>query len=401
MLRRHTIGLFAGSLLLLAPAAQTLAAGDGIQAGPTLLFPTLTVTETYDDNIGLTSRDEQDDMITSVAPAMRMVLPVRRFYLEAEGGLDFRSYADFDDENSTNWFVGASGGAEFPGGLSFKVGDTHAERWLPSSQEYGPGEDTSLNTLRATAAFAVRNALRLEAAWTRAEYTFDLSTRRERVENNVQADLYWKFRPRLSAILEAGFSDYAYDSNTAQDGTATQLALGLSWDVTAKSTGFAKAGYQWKSYEDENPAGGIEDDGYYTVSAGLRHAFTNRTTAQVDVERSSHESDFSGNPYYLRTAIDVSASQRFTAKVYGRAGVRYAHDAYPNETSYDNPFDPADRIESEKRTDDWVEGRLALGFDVTRWLALELGYALAQRASNFDTFDHDVNRVSLSAKAAF
>lgn len=399
MLKRHTIGLLAASLLL-APAAA-LAAGDGIQAGPALFYPTLSVTETHDNNIGLASGDTESDWLTSIAPALRVVLPVRRFFLEAEGGLDFIHYRDNDGEDSTNWFVGASGGADFPGGLSFKVGDSHAARYLPGSQEYGPGEDTSLNTLHATVSYALRNALRLEATWNRAAYTYDLSTARERVENSLQADAYWKLRPRLSAIVEAAFADYAYDSNEEQDGGATQIALGMSWEVTAKSTGFAKAGYQWKRYDDENPAAGIEDDGYFTLSAGLRHAFTSRTMAQVDLSRASQESDFPDNPYYLRTALDVSVSQRFTAKLYGRAGVRFANDAYPNETSYDNPYDDSDAVETDERSDSTVEGRLAVGFDVNRWLALELAYAGLKRSSNFDTFDHDATRVSLSAKAAF
>lgn len=400
MLKSQAIGILAG-LLLLAPADRALALGDGIQVGPSLLFPTLNVTQTHDDNIGLASGGTESDWVTSVAPALRLVLPVRRFFLEAEGGLDFVSYRDNDGENSTNWFAGVAAGAEFPGGLSFKVGDTHAERYLVGSQEYGPGEDASLNTLRATAAYAVREALRLEATWTRAAYGYDESVARERVESTLQADAYWKLRPRLSAIVEAAFADYAYDSKTAQDGSATQLALGLTWDVTAKSTGLAKAGYQWKRYQDENPAAGIEGDSYFTLAAGLRHSFTNRTAAQVDLSRASRESDFPGNPYFLRTALDVSVSQRFTAKLYGRAGVRVAVDAYPNETSYDNPYDAVDAVETDKRRDSTLEGKLAVGFDVNRWLALELAYGGLRRSSNFDTFDHNATRLSLSAKAAF
>jgi hypothetical protein len=401
MLKRHTIGLLAAGWLVVAPATAALAAGDGIQAGPALLFPSLALTETYDDNIRLASDGTKGDWLTSVTPALRLALPVQRFYLEAEGGLDFIRYKDFDSEDSTNWFVGAAVGAAFPGGLSFRVGDTHAERYLPTSQEYGPGEDSSLNTARATVAFAVRNALRLEATGTRADYRFDRSQDRERVESTVQADAYWKFRPKVSAIVEAGFTDYSYDNNSVQDGSAVQVALGLSWDLTAKSTGFAKAGYQWKSYEDENPAAGIEDDSYYTVSAGVRHELSSRTLVQLALTRSSQESDFPENPFFLRTALDASVSQRFTAKIYGRAGVLVAHDAYPNVASYDNPYDPRDIVQTDERSDTTLQGNVALGFDVTRWLALEAAYTGVHRSSNFDTFDYDANRVSLSAKAAF
>jgi hypothetical protein len=401
MLHKRTIGILAGGLLLFAPAAQALAAGDGIQVGPALVYPSLSITETHNSNIEMTSDGERADWLTSVAPALRLVLPVQRFYLEAEGGLDFISYRDTSGENSTNWFAGAAVGADFPGGLSFKIVDMEAARYVPTSQEYGPGEDTTENTLRATAGYAIRDALRLEGSWLRKQYTYDLSRDRERVENVFAADLYWKFRPTLSAVFEAGVSDYAYDSNTAQDGSAVQIALGLDWDFTAKSTGFAKAGYQWKRYDDEDSARGTENGSYFTLSGGLRHFFTRRTMAQVSLLRASEESDFPGNPYFVRTVLDATLTQRFTAKLYGRAGVRVGVDQYPNTISFDNPYDDEAIVQTDQRRDDTVEGKLAVGFDATRWLALELAYAAERRNSNVDTFDYTVNRVSLSAKASF
>lgn len=396
------VGSLIACLLLLAPAARAMAVGDGIKQGPTLIFPSLTVTETYDDNIGLVSGNEQSDWVTSVAPAVRLVLPVQRFFLEAEGGLDFRRYIDNDDENSTNWFVGAAAGADFPGGLSFKISDRHTARYLVGSQEYGAGEDSTQNALRGVVAYTVRDALRLELTGLRTAYTYDRSLVRERVESSIQAGLSWKFQPTLSAVFEAAYAGFAYDSNTAQDGSALQFALGMTWDMTAKSTGFAKAGYQLKQYDDENAALGTEDASYFTVSAGLRHFFTGRTLVQIDLSRASHESDFPENPYFLRTALDASFSQRFTAKLYGRAGLRYAGDEYPNETVYANSFDATGGgLQSGKRSESTLTGNLAVGFDMTKWLALELAYGYEQRSSNFDTFDYAATRVSLSAKAAF
>lgn len=398
---KRVTALTIGGLLLLALADRAAAAGGGIQLGPALLFPSLDLTATYDSNIGLTSDNTESDWLTTISPTLRLVLPVRRFFVSVEGGLEFRSYSDNDGENSTNWSAGAAAGAQFPGGLSFKIADTHAQRYLVGSQEYGPGEDSSLNTLQATVAYAIRDALRLELSGLRNVYAYDSSAERERAESTLQADLYWKFRPGISALVEASVADYAYDSNRAQDGGATQVALGLTWDVTAKSTGFAKAGYQWKGYDEENLPLGIENASYFTLAAGVRHFFTRRTLAQLELARGSHESDFPENPYYLRTSLGASISQRFTPKLYGRANLRYARDEYPAETTYENPFDPAVGAQTGERADSVLTDGVAVGFDVTRWLALELAYAGERRTSNFDTFEYNDTRVSLSAKAAF
>ena len=395
------VGCLVGSVLVLGSVAQASAAGEGIQLGPALVFPSLSVTETYDDNLNLASTDTVSDWETSIAPAVRLLLPVRRFYLEAEGGLDFLSYKDATQNNTTDWYAGVAVGADFPGGLSFKLGGKQTSTFLVGSQEFGPGEGSELNTLRGAVAYKVRDALRLELTGLRTEYVYDRSRGRERAENSLLAGLSWRFRPSLSAVVEVSSDSYVYDTNSAQDGSAVQVSLGLSWDVTARSTGFAKAGYQWKSYDVENAALGTENAGYYTLSGGLRHNFTQRTMVQLDLSRASAESDFPDNPYYLKTGIGASLSQRFTTKVYGRAGLRYDTEGYPNSTTYTNPYDPALLTHTGTRTDTVLEATAAVGFDMTRWLALELGYTGESRDSSFDTFDYTVNRVSLSAKAVF
>jgi hypothetical protein len=217
----------------------------------------------------------------------------------------------------------------------------------------------------------------------------------------VQADLFWKFRPALSAVLGAGYEDYGYDTNTAQDNSATQAALGVTWDVTAKSTGTLKAGVQWKRYDAQNQALGTEDASYYTVSAAVRHFFTRRTALHLHLSRSSQESDFPANPYFLRTAADVSLVQRLTARLHGRLTGRYGLDDYPNGASFDNPLDAVAEVETGVRRDTTLAAEAAVGYDVNRWLTLKLEYDFGTRSSNFDTFDYDVSRVSLSVKAAF
>jgi len=401
MKKKRCIVFLAGCLLLLLAPKAKAAAGEGVQLGPTLLFPVLKVSGTYDDNFYLTSHNPESGWETSIAPSLRIVLPVRRFYLNAEGGLEFLKYYDIDEGDSTDWFVGAAVGADFPGGLSFKVADRHEVTYLPATQEFGAGEDFTQNNLTATVAYAVSASLRLELSGLRKTFTYDLSDDRDRVESSGRAVLYWKFRPEISALFEGAYESFKYDSNTAQDNNSTEVALGVTWEFTTKSTGFAKAGYQWKSYDAQDVSLGTEDGEYYTFSGGLNHAFTPRTVLGVELLHESEESDFPENPYYLTTAFGANLSQRLTEKLYARAGARYSSDKYPNATSYDNPYDDVTGVESGKRTDATINASLSLGFDITHWLVLELLYEGEWRDSTYDTFDYDQNRVTLSAKAVF
>jgi len=401
MMNRRCIAYLAGFSLLLAPVGAGAAAGDGIQMGPVLLYPVLSIAGTHDDNIGLAANAKESGWITTIAPSLQLTLPVRRFFLNVNGGLEFLSYSQVEQSDSTDWFVGAAAGAEFPGGLSFKIADKHWQRSLIATQEYGVAEDNSVNTLTATVAYAVRNALRLEFSGQRLDSAFSISEKRDRVETTVGIDVFWKLRPAVSALVGASYAMYQYDSNTAQDSTATQVGLGMTWDVTAKSSGNVKAGYQWKRFDTQDAALGTDNAGYFTLSAGLRHAFTTRTALDFEVSRASMESDFPENPYFVRTAVDAKLTQRFTRKFFGRVGVRYGSDDYPNATSYDNPYDTAVGAETGERTDTTLGGSVSLGFDATRWLAFELSVGAENRDSSFDTFDYDSTRVTLGAKAAF
>jgi hypothetical protein len=255
--------------------------------------------------------------------------------------------------------------------------------------------------LTATVGYAIRDALRLELSGNRTAYTYDLSVNREYVETMFRAGMFWKFRPALSALVEGSYAAYKYDTWTVQDNTETDVSFGLTWDVTAKSRGFAKAGYQWKSYDVENPSFGTEDGSYFTLSGGLRHSFSPRTMLVVDLSHASQESDFPDNPYYLQTKVAANLSQQLTSKLHCRVGASYIYEDYPNATSYDNPYDNGLGAEYGERADTTLTADVSLGFDVTRWLSLELAYGGEWRDSNFETFNYDQNRVSLSAKAAF
>jgi len=418
-MKTRLVSVLAAWIVATAPAAVALAAaGDGIRLGPTLLLPVLSVDALYDSNIHLVSEDPDGGWVTTLAPSLNVVLPIRRFFLTAEGGLEFKQYSGIDQDDYTDWFVGGAVGADFPGGLSFKVDDRQTNRFLVGSQEFGVdlaatsptsaqdylinGEDYQVNTLNAMAAYAIRDALKVEISGTRSDLRYSVSDRRQRVETTVRGDLFWRFRPKTSAFVEGSYADYAYDTNLDQDNNALQVALGLIWDVTEKSSGTLKGGYQWKRYADADPTRGIEDGSYYTVSVGVKHAFTPRTVFNLDLLRASQESDYPRNPYFLRNTVDVSLMQRLTPKFYGRVSARYGVEDYPNEVSFVNPFDPTGTpAETGVREDTGYAWSASLGYDLTRWLSFKVEYGSVRRNSSFDTFDYDVNRLSLGAKAAF
>ncbi len=394
---RATVAVFA--VLLTSAGAQ--AAGDGVQLGPVKASPSLSLSETFTNNVFLVNGSADSDLVTTITPALSLSLPVRRFLLELRGQIDWVAYRDYSDEDAINWKVDGSLGADFPSGLSFAVTEVYTQRYLAGSQEFGAGEDSATGSTSAKLSYKIRDAYRAELSWSRDAYLFDSSASRERAEDTLQAALFWRFRPKLSALLAAGWTGYAYDSNEPQDGSARQVNLGLTWDVTSRSNGFAKAGYQWKDYEVTAADLGTESGSYYVVAAGLRHNFTSRTAAEAEASRQSQESDFPQNPYFLRNRLRVGFAQSLSYRFSARIGATFGRDEYPTQTTYTNSFDPEMPTQTGKRTDTTYGGTAGIDYQLLRWLGLSLSGSTERRDSNFDTFDYTVTQVSLSAKAAF
>lgn len=66
------------------------------------LTPSITLREEYNDNIFLTSSDEEDDYITSINPAVNMTYDISLLTLSMDYGLNFRFYADHTERNETS-----------------------------------------------------------------------------------------------------------------------------------------------------------------------------------------------------------------------------------------------------------------------------------------------------------
>jgi hypothetical protein len=371
-------------------ASGPAAAANYLKAGALRLYPAVTVVETYDNNLFLNSEDEESDWITRVRPELRLSLPMQDFLFQLRGWVEAIRYLENDDQDSTDTEISGSLEANFPGGLGFKVEDVYTMGWLVASQEFGEGEDYDLNEFNARISYDIRDAFRVALRWYNFQFDYDISNDRDRAENIVGASLFYRFLPKTSALVEADYADFSYDTNESLDNTALQFAAGLTWRLTGKSTGEIKAGFQWKDYQDS-----AEEDGEFgVVSAKLRHFFSGRTSAVLEARRASIETSYLDNPYFVRTGVRGSVDHRFTSKIYGQGFLEYDLDAYPNET-------PKLAGGVGERDDNTISTGASVGFDILKWLNLELRVAHEKRTSSFDEFEYSVQQVAFLARVGY
>jgi hypothetical protein len=81
----------------------------GLRAGNFFIFPSVTVAETYDDNVFATPDDETSDFITVIAPRITVNSNFPRHSLGFGAGADVGFYASETDENFDDYFVNGDG----------------------------------------------------------------------------------------------------------------------------------------------------------------------------------------------------------------------------------------------------------------------------------------------------
>jgi hypothetical protein len=369
-------------------------ASKGIKAGSLKLYPALDVMVEYDTNVTLAPEDEIDDTIWYVTPYLKILLPMRNFFAQVEGKASIVRYSDFTEDDHDIYSLSGSLGGDFPGGLSFTLADTFSRNYLRTQTEFDVAEYYDTNQLYGRLAYTFHRDMRAELEYFNYIFAYEETNDLDRTENTFSGTFYYKFRPKLSALLEGTFTDYAYDDKVFdyKDNQSWQLRLGLTFLATGKTTGEVRIGYQNKKYEFDL----IRDDdqsSYWTAVGKVSHAFHRDTILDIELLRATVESDYIDNPYYLSSRIEADLWHRFTHRISGKVGLYWRNDAYPNETT--------EGEQTAERDDDYLGGIVSLSYDIRRWLSIIGDYRIVDRDSNLDVFDYGFQRIGLTVRAAW
>ncbi len=92
-------------------------AQEGLRIGPVEIHPSLTIQETYDDNIFLEESEEEADFITNISPTLELVIPLRRHRFRLSYAPGVFVFGGNSEENFVSHLVGAELALNFPLGL--------------------------------------------------------------------------------------------------------------------------------------------------------------------------------------------------------------------------------------------------------------------------------------------
>jgi hypothetical protein len=226
--------------------------------------PSISIREEYNDNIFLTSSDEESDFITTINPAINFTYRTRIITLSLDYGLHFRFYADNSDENETS--LSGTQRLNLDTTLSLykdiffvRISDVYERVSIDEREQVAfdnyfvnltDSNTFSINpyieyplapTVRATAGYRYTNT------WYRDDEANDSENQ------SVYLNITKEFTPNLNATLSYNYYDHQTDDGIEdQDRTRHSANVGANYQISPRLNISGSIGHTWVDYEDSD-----------------------------------------------------------------------------------------------------------------------------------------------------
>lgn len=361
----------------------------GLQLGPVILHPALSITAMNDDNIFLTETGTEDDVITALRPSVMFALPWRaqRFRLGYKAEIFF--FAENEKENTVNHAISADVNFRFLPGLRLWLRDHYLDTHDPSTSEAqsrtgDPRTPRTQNDAELGVGYSVSPKTDLELVLLRADHHYGRE-RDDALNHTVHtASLMASNQvfPKTSVVLRyrfrhTDFSDLEPTELDKDNHTHAGFA-GVRFDPTAKVVGTLLVGYAGKFFEaDSEPDGRpLENETAVTADASVEWTPRPKTAMRFSLTRDIEESSTDGASSFNSTRVGLRLHQHFLLSFTAEISAAYQRDDF-------NGLD---------RRDDLWQGKAVMRFALRQWVQFALGYEYARRDSRDANFDFTVNR---------
>jgi hypothetical protein len=398
------------------------------------LYPSIELKAQYDSNVLHRPMVIHDDILLTATPALKLWLPLGRFFVRGEGEYSINRYQEYDQQDNEQFKLGLSTGLNLSL-IDLTLGDTFTRSYLPSMADFEVAEFLDVNQYYAKAGINLGRRIFVDLEYFNYDFAYQETEDLDREESTFALALQLGLTQNIKILGEIGYSDlsyneatYEYDPNSPlwQDNEVLQYRGGIIWAFTAKTTGDFRLGLATKTYDED-----ILPESTEWVAVGkISTAFDILTYLDLDIRRSLIESDYQENPYYIQNKIELALTRKLGARLTLNGALLYQQDAYPEETNENLPFaeeyrqvdeqidkqnaddgiiiedhtnDPDLSLpyQTAKRQDDYFGFKVGLDLKLLRWLGLGLKYEYTDRDSNLDRFDYSSNKVDLSASVKF
>lgn len=377
----------------------------GIRAGGFIIYPAVTGSVEFTDNLFNAPTNEEDDTIFAVTPEVVIESQWSRHALNFEAAMTSNFHSNNDSDDVTDYNFGVDGRVDVTrdtfaeAAVGYAV--AHEGRGSPDlpSAAAEPGE---FEEFFANVFLSHRfNRLTLRPGFEYIDTDYDdvpLRPPAGGVVNNDDRDrdeivgslrASYEVSPAFSVFGEGRYREINYDNfddNLGGGGVARRdsegfdALVGTSFDLGALARGEVGVGYTEQDYDSAL----IPNVDGFIYEGGVEWFVTDLTTVNLSGARGVEETTINNSAGFLSTSVALGVDHELRRNILVGADVNYSNSDY----------------EGINRDDDVI----GLGVDGTyllnRNFRVSLEYDFESRESNAAASDYDTNSVLLSLRAA-
>jgi hypothetical protein len=377
-------------------SAQTQEApdtSDGAQNETAFEFDAgLTVSEQFTDNVFATANDRRSDYITTFAPWAQLTFRAEDFRLQLEASAEIARFADYDDENYEDYFLGAEG--------LYRINeDVFAFSGIEFSKDHESRESPDdVNGTSPTEFRDIGGYFGLGGTWNERSFRIGVNVRDLNfddtpapgpdIDNDDRDRRDVEFGGRLGvAATEDGeffvqgiYDERYYDQKVDDEGNRRssdgyQAALGYTGSA-GPLRGELLFGLMSRDYDD----GSFRTTTTFDIGADVTLPLTPGTDLEGIVERSIEETTLDGASGYVSTS----------------AGLRLRHRVSTDMSLAAYAFLTQNDYQGVNRNDVVTEMGVSLRYYLNPQVYLDTDYGFRQRQSDVAGAEFDEHRITLS-----
>lgn len=363
----------------------------GIQYGSFAFVPTLKTEVGFDDNVYNFSGSEIGSFYLGVAPNFALLAQDRNNTYQLSYALDGRTYSHKSDDSYLDQALGANAHIEpnarlrLNGGVAYKM--LHDARGTGRSTGFGyalidaMGEVDKFNvaSLDTSLEYGAQDARgMIVAALGVAQKSYDRSlVALGRDNDQVSASIGLRVRvmPKTKMTFDLEHLDTNY-SGATPDSVDDRYYVGVAWENSAQTTGKLRIG------DSKRDVSGAKKSSKLSWEAGVVWTPMDRDTFNFMTGRKIVEAEGT-----LSASVDTSFSAAWKHAWLDRLNTEVGYGTF--NTEYLNLATP--------REDDTDKIRLAVNYQMRRWVVLHAGVENSNRDSTSAVFDSKRNIFTVGA----
>jgi len=374
----------------------------GIRAGGFIIYPAITGSVGFTDNLFKQDTNEQDDFFFAVTPEVAVESQWSRHALNLNAALTTLTHDENESDDVTDYSFGADGRLDVTRD-SFATANAgyrlyHEDRGSPDLPAQA-AEPTEIEEFAAGLTYTHRfNRLSLRPSFSYLDRDYDDSgligggqinnDDRDRDIKVYGMRVGYEVSPAFEVFGEGRYNEVEYDNpddvlggGTAfRDSDGYDALVGTSFDLGAVARGEIAVGYTEQDY-DSNLLQTVDG---FVYEGGVEWFVTEMTTVNIGGARGVEETTLAGSSGYLSTSVSVGVDHELRRNVLIGGDVFYSNSDY----------------EGIDRDDDVYGAGVDATYLLNRNFSLALEYDFETRESDAANSDYNQNTVLLSLRAA-